>query len=136
MFRTSKMNLLTLVMLVGAGLYVAGNGTARAGHPRTPYPAHGPQLHPPQHHHASVKNQPYEKGELLFREDCRGDAKNGHLLYMTGGANSQIDLELMPDESHKKVHTIATICGKGHKITISAAEGKRRDKEVPLMKNT
>jgi hypothetical protein len=63
---------------------------------------------------------------------CRGDAEFGPLLFVEGtGANVQ--LELLPTESEKTVHVLASIHGSGHTIAITeSASGKRR-KPRPIL---
>ena len=73
-----------------------------------------------------------ERGYYLDKavvENCRGDAKFGPLLYLTGDEPSRIDLTLLPDTSVMKVHAVATLCGKGHEVVIKG----NRDKELPIL---
>ena len=64
---------------------------------------------------------------------CRGDAKYGPLLYLVGDAPSKIDLTLMPGETNMKVHAVATICGKGHEVSIKNFDKQERKKVIPIM---
>ncbi|MEF8788483.1 MAG: hypothetical protein V5A84_05390, partial [Planctomycetota bacterium] len=64
--------------------------------------------------------------------NSRGDAKYGPLLYLQGGKNSDIEIELMPAESDWKIHTLATIAGSNHEVTITPYEGKERDRKLPI----
>lgn len=72
-----------------------------------------------------------ERGYYLTKAvtvGCRGDAKYGPMLYLTGDAPSEIDLTLLPETSDKKVHAAATICGTGHRVQISG----ERESKLPI----
>ena len=77
-----------------------------------------------------------ERGYYLNKavtKNCRGDAKYGPLLYLVGDAPSKIDLTLMPGETNMKVHAVATICGKGHEVSIKNFDKQKRKKVIPIM---
>ena len=77
-----------------------------------------------------------ERGYYLNKavaEDCRGDAKYGPLIYLIGDEPSKIDLTLMPGETNMNVHAVATICGKGHEISIKNLDNQERKKAIPIM---
>ncbi len=77
-----------------------------------------------------------ERGYYLNKavtKNCRGDAKYGPLLYLVGDAPSKIDLTLMPGETNMKVHAVATICGKGHEVSIKNFDKQERKKVIPIM---
>lgn len=77
-----------------------------------------------------------ERGYYLNKavtKNCRGDAKYGPLIYLVGDAPSKIDLTLMPGETNINVHAVATICGKGHKISIKSFDKQERKKAIPIM---
>ncbi|MEP5338207.1 MAG: hypothetical protein ABJL44_01835 [Algibacter sp.] len=77
-----------------------------------------------------------ERGYYLNKavtKNCHGDAKYGPLIYLVGDAPSKIDLTLMPGETNMNVHAVATICGKGHKISIKNFDKQERKKTIPIM---
>ena len=77
-----------------------------------------------------------ERGYYLnnaVTKDCKGDAKYGPLIYLVGDEPSKIDLTLMPGESEKKVHAVATICGIGHEVSIKTSDTDNRKKAIPIM---
>lgn len=77
-----------------------------------------------------------ERGYYLNKavtENCRGDAKYGPLIYLVGDEPSKIDLTLMPGETNMNVHAVATICGKGHEISIKNFDKQERKKVIPIM---
>ena len=77
-----------------------------------------------------------ERGYYLNKavtKNCRGDAKYGPLLYLVGDEASKIDLTLMPGETNMNVHAVATICGKGHEVSIKNFDKQKRKKVIPIM---
>ena len=64
--------------------------------------------------------------------NCRGDAQFGPLLFVEGNKAS-VDLELLPNESKKNVHALATIHGNGHEITIKPSAAGTRSQVVPIL---
>jgi hypothetical protein len=68
-------------------------------------------------------------------ENSRGDAMYGPLLTFLGpkAQNCKIDLELMPSVSKYPVPRVLEINGTGHVITVRNYEGKRRQKEEPIV---
>lgn len=70
-------------------------------------------------------------GDNAVIRDSRGDAKYGPLLFLEG-SNAMVDLALMPAESQVNVHALATIHGKGHKVTIKPWKGQQRGEPVPI----
>lgn len=63
---------------------------------------------------------------------CRGDARYGPILFVEG-ANASIDLELLPDESDRVVHALATIQGSGNRVTIKQAAKGERTTRLPIL---
>ncbi len=53
-----------------------------------------------------------------------GDAKHGPLLYLTGN-DSTVELELLPNESEVKIHTLANIAGRNNTVSITSTDGER-----------
>lgn len=62
----------------------------------------------------------------------RGDSQYGPLLFVEGD-DATVDLTVAADESSMNVHTLATVFGAGHKITITAAAGPQRGRPVPIL---
>lgn len=52
----------------------------------------------------------------------RGDMKYGPLLYLRGGANSIVDLELVGGSSDYTVHALATVAGENHRVRLHTQE--------------
>jgi len=62
---------------------------------------------------------------------CKGDARFGPLLFVEGeGAN--VDLELLPAESDRVVHALATVHGSGHRVSIKPSGGERT-RAIPIV---
>ena len=64
--------------------------------------------------------------------DCKGDAKYGPVLFIEG-EGCRIELELMPDDSDRIVHALATIYGKDHHLTLKPAKGRERPTPLPIL---
>ena len=64
--------------------------------------------------------------------NCRGDAKFGPLLFAEG-SKAVVELELLPDESDRKVHALATIHGSGNKVTLKASAKGERKTPLPIL---
>ncbi|MFI4910237.1 MAG: hypothetical protein ACIAQZ_01075 [Sedimentisphaeraceae bacterium JB056] len=60
----------------------------------------------------------YLLGENVKAADCTGDINYGPLLYLRGGENSDIEIELVGGRTQYTVDALATIAGKGHKVSI------------------
>ena len=63
---------------------------------------------------------------------CEGDARYGPLLFVEG-ENADVQVELMPTESTMKVHSLATIHGSGHTVTIKPKENTNRNGMIPIL---
>ncbi|MCB1131459.1 MAG: right-handed parallel beta-helix repeat-containing protein [Verrucomicrobiae bacterium] len=59
-------------------------------------------------------------------DHCRGDAKNGPLLFLEGHG-TKIDLAVLPDQSDRTVHSLAIIRGRGHQVALRPEGGERAD---------
>ncbi|MBB5268664.1 hypothetical protein HNQ90_002241 [Algibacter amylolyticus] len=59
----------------------------------------------------------YQVEEVTI-ENSRGDAVNGPLLYLNGGA-SNVELALIPNVATTTLHAIATIGGNNHNVTLT-----------------
>ena len=64
--------------------------------------------------------------------NCRGDAQYGPLLFVEGD-DASVELELLPAESLMNVHALATIQGKGDKVTIKSSPNGNRTKPIPIL---
>jgi len=72
-------------------------------------------------------------GENMIVRKCKGDAKYGPLLYLRGGENSDIELELTEGTSEITVHALATIAGDGHRVQIYQHGTEMKRPPVPIM---
>jgi hypothetical protein len=72
-------------------------------------------------------------GSHVIVRRSRGDAKYGPLLYLRGGRESDIELELAGDRSDFAVHAIATIAGSGHRVKLTCQPHEMGFPQVPLM---
>ncbi|MBT3267802.1 hypothetical protein HN371_11640 [Candidatus Poribacteria bacterium] len=61
-----------------------------------------------------------------------GDAQYGPLLFVEG-ANASVELSLTSAESELTVHSLATIHGSGHQVTIRRFNGESRSKVLPIL---
>jgi hypothetical protein len=76
----------------------------------------------------------YLIGSNTVVRNSRGDTKYGPLLYLRGGRNSQVDLELTGIGSEFTVHALATIAGEGHRVRLFSREpADRQPPAVPIM---
>ena len=64
--------------------------------------------------------------------DSVGDAQYGPLLFVEGEGAS-VELALTGAESDMNVHSLATIHGSGHHVTIRRFNGQRRSKALPIL---
>ncbi|MDN3665555.1 leucine-rich repeat domain-containing protein [Algibacter miyuki] len=72
----------------------------------------------------------YQVEEVTI-ENSRGDAVNGPLLYLNGGA-STVELSLMETEATTTLHAIATIGGNNHNVTLKKWNDATRLQEHPI----
>lgn len=63
----------------------------------------------------------------------RGDIAHGPLLYLRGGRDSEVELELVGDGPRSLVHAVATIAGENHRVRLSAQAGERAIPSLPIM---
>lgn len=64
----------------------------------------------------------------------RGDTKYGPLLYLRGGANSIVELELVGPGTDFTVHALATIAGENHRVRLYTQErANRLPPRVPIL---
>jgi hypothetical protein len=64
--------------------------------------------------------------------DCQGDARYGPLLFVEGN-NAVIEMQLLPDQSDRKVHALASIHGTGNQVTFKPAGQENRTQALPIL---
>ncbi|MBD3265196.1 hypothetical protein GF373_00880, partial [bacterium] len=64
--------------------------------------------------------------------ECEGEARYGPLLFVEG-EDADVDITLLPAESEMNVHSLATIHGSGHTVTIQPKEKKNRTGSIPIL---
>jgi hypothetical protein len=78
-----------------------------------------------------------ERGYLIGSQTIvrrsRGDITHGPLLYLRGGHDSEVELELVGDGPVSLVHALATIAGENHRVRLSAQLGERAIPAIPIM---
>ncbi len=77
-----------------------------------------------------------ERGFFITKgilKNSRSDAVYGPMLYLEGSEASDIELTLTNLQSDFKVHALATISGKGHKLTLNQKADIDTNKKVPIM---
>lgn len=62
----------------------------------------------------------YLLGSNVVVLNSRGDVAHGPLLYLRGGKDSDVDLQLIGEYPISTVHALATIAGTNHRIRLSA----------------
>jgi hypothetical protein len=63
----------------------------------------------------------------------RGDMAHGPLLYLRGGRESDVELELVGDGPQSLVHAVATIAGENHRVRLTANLGERPIPALPIL---
>jgi len=63
----------------------------------------------------------------------RGDIVHGPLLYLRGGRESDVELELVGDRPRGLVHAIATIAGEGHRVRLAAQDALEPMPSLPIL---
>jgi hypothetical protein len=63
----------------------------------------------------------------------RGDIVHGPLLYLRGGRDSDVELELIGDAPRGLVHAIATVAGEGHRVRLGAQPSLDRRPALPVL---
>jgi hypothetical protein len=78
-----------------------------------------------------------ERGYLIGSNttvhNSRGDAKYGPLLYLRGGRNADVELQLTGEGSNFTVHALATIAGEDHRVRFFTNDRELRAPAVPVM---
>lgn len=75
----------------------------------------------------------YLLGSHTVVRQSRGDAKYGPLLYLRGGRESDIELELTGDTSDYTVHALATIAGTNHRVRLTSSPQEATYPKVPVL---
>lgn len=70
-------------------------------------------------------------GNTIVR-NSRGDVRYGPLLYLRGGADSDVELELVGETSDFTVHALATVAGSGHRVKLFTRDETARP-ALPIM---
>lgn len=71
-------------------------------------------------------------GNNAVAKNCKGDANYGPLLFMEG-SNANVEIEVLPDESDRIGHALATIQGNNNKIILKSSKGKNRTKPLSIL---
>lgn len=75
----------------------------------------------------------YLLGSHVIVRRSRGDVTHGPLLYLRGGRDSDIELELSGDGPHSLVHAVATIAGENHRVRLISGSGDAPPPALPIM---
>jgi hypothetical protein len=75
----------------------------------------------------------YLLGSNVIVRRSRGDMTHGPLLYLRGGRDSDIELELTGRGSDYSVHAVATIAGENHRVRLTGAAYDTNSPAVPIM---
>jgi hypothetical protein len=75
----------------------------------------------------------YLIGSNTVVRHSRGDTQYGPLLYLRGGRDSDVELELTGEGSGYTVHALATIAGENHRVRLFSNERDRVAPAVPIM---
>ena len=71
----------------------------------------------------------YWIGNNAIIKKSKGDANYGPLIFVEG-SNVNVELEVLPHESDRIVHALATIQGKNNKVTLFAKKERKQDLPV------
>ncbi len=72
-------------------------------------------------------------GSQTIVRHSRGDIVHGPLLYLRGGRESDVELELIGDPPQGLVHLIATIAGEHHRVRLFAQPSLARMPTLPIL---
>jgi hypothetical protein len=75
----------------------------------------------------------YLLGSHTIVRQSRGDAKYGPLLYLRGGRDSDVELELDGGASDYTIHALATIAGTNHVVRLTAPPQVTNFPKVPIL---
>jgi hypothetical protein len=72
-------------------------------------------------------------GSQTIVRRSRGDIAHGPLLYLRGGRDSDVELELVGDGPESLVHAVATIAGDNHRVHLTAQPGEHAIPALPIL---
>lgn len=72
-------------------------------------------------------------GSQTIVRRCRGDVVHGPLLYLRGGRDSDVELELIGDPPESLVHVLATIAGENQRVRLSAQPSFKPFPVLPIL---
>ena len=72
-------------------------------------------------------------GSQTIVRRSRGDIAHGPLLYLRGGRDSDVELELVGDGPQSLVHAVATIAGENHRVHLTSQPGERAIPALPIL---
>jgi hypothetical protein len=72
-------------------------------------------------------------GSQTIVRRSRGDIAYGPLLYLRGGRDSDVELELVGDGPQSLVHAVATIVGENHHVKLTSQPGEKAIPALPIM---
>lgn len=72
-------------------------------------------------------------GSRTIVRRCRGDIVHGPLLYLRGGRDSDVELELIGDPPQGLVHLIATVAGEHHRVRLTAQSSIEPMPALPIL---
>ncbi len=75
----------------------------------------------------------YLLGSQVVARRCRGDIVYGPLLYLRGGRDSDIELELVGGDSNYTIHALATIAGTNHRVRLTCQSYETNFPKVPIL---
>lgn len=75
----------------------------------------------------------YLIGSHTIVRRSRGDTEHGPLLYLRGGRESDVELELTGPGPASLVHVLATIAGENHRVRLTAAPGTPAGPALPIL---
>lgn len=75
----------------------------------------------------------YLLGSHVIVRQSRGDITHGPLLYLRGGRDSDVELELAGGDSVSTVHAVATIAGANHRVRLTAQAHEMNFPQVPIL---
>ncbi len=75
----------------------------------------------------------YLLGSNVIVRRSRGDMKYGPLLYLRGGRDSDIELELTGGGSDYTVHALATIAGENHRVKLTRWNPGEPSPQAPVL---
>jgi hypothetical protein len=72
-------------------------------------------------------------GSQTIVRRSRGDIAYGPLLYLRGGRDSDVEIELIGDGPQSLVHYLATIAGQNHRVHLTVQPGERAIPALAIM---